>query len=275
MGYPNLKQSIWLLILFLLISAALGVPIAILGIIFDRSLHLSPYVLWLLTLASFVLVVVYAKRRTDRTWCNILLFNPVSWRLCLPLAVSIAGLWISISIVESLVRYLIPVPEILVKAFRDLPDIDTPFVLACYYLVVQTPLIEEVLFRGVILIGLLTHYNRNRAIIWSAILFALFHVNPWQLPVGFILGIVLASWVVQTGSLLPAIAGHALHNLLFLSVARWEIFGPAEDFNTVVFLPWWLTVCGIALATIGLLWFSRMVTREKAKLETLADQEPG
>lgn len=274
MGYPNLKQSIWLLILFLLISAALGVPIAILGIIFDRSLHLSPYVIWLLTLASFVLVIVYARRRTDRTLYDILLFKPVSWRLCLPLAVSIVGLWISISIVESLVRYLIPVPEILVNAFKDLPDKDTPLVLVFYYIVVQTPLIEEVLFRGVILIGLLAHYTRNRAIFWSAILFALFHMNPWQLPVGFILGIVLARWVVQTGSLLPAIAGHALHNLLFLSVARLEIFGPVEDLNAVVFLPWWLNVCGIALAIIGLRWFSRTATPGKTDVEFQADEEP-
>lgn len=274
MGYPNLKQSIWLLILLFLIGAALGVPIAILGFILDRPLHLSPYAIWLLTLASFVLAVVYAKRRTDRAWCDILLFKPVSWRLCLPLAVSIVGLWISISIVESLVRYLIPVPEILVKVFRDLPDKETPLVFVFYYIVVQTPLIEEVLFRGVILIGLLAHYTQIRAIVWSAILFALFHMNPWQLSVGFILGIVLAWWVVQTRSLLPAIAGHALHNFLFLLVARLEIFGPVEDFNTVVFLPWWLNVCGIVLAIIGLRWFSRMVTREKAKLETFANREP-
>ncbi len=274
MGYPNLKQSIWLLILFLLISAALGVPTAILGIILDRSLHLSPYVIWLLTLVSFVLVIVYAKRRSDRTWYDILLFKPVSWRLCLPLVVSIVGLWISISIAESLVRYMIPVPEVLVKAFRDLAETDTPFVFAFYYVLVQTPLIEEMLFRSVILTGLLAHRNRKRAIIWSAILFALFHMNPWQLPVGFILGIVLASWVVQTGSLLPAIAGHALHNLLFLSVARWEIFEPVEDFNTVVFLPWWLNVCGIALAIIGLRWFSRLATQEKSQAEPAADREP-
>ena len=274
MGYPNLRQSIWLLILLFLIGAALGVPIAILGFILDRSLYLSPYVFWLLTLASFVLVVVYAKRRTDRAWCDILLFKPVSWRLCLPLAVSIVGLWISISIVESLVRYLIPVPEILVNAFRDLPDKDTPLVFVFYYIVVQTPLIEEVLFRGVILIGLLAHYTRNRAIVWSAILFALFHMNPWQLPVGFILGIVLARWVVQTGSLLPAIAGHALHNCLFLLVARMEIFGPVEDLNAVVFLPWWLNVCGIALAIIGLRWFSRTATPGKTNIEFPADEEP-
>ena len=47
-----------------------------------------------------------------------------------------------------------------------------------------------------------------------------------------------------------------------------------EDFNTVVFLPWWLDLCGIVVAIVGLQWFTRMATREKAQVEPLDDQEP-
>ena len=43
MAYPNLKQSIWLLVLLVLISAGLGIPVAILGMIIDQPLHKSPY----------------------------------------------------------------------------------------------------------------------------------------------------------------------------------------------------------------------------------------
>ena len=117
------------------------------------------------------------------------------------------------------------------------------------------------LFRGVILIGLLAHQTRKRAIFWSALLFALFHLNPWQFPGALILGVVFARWVIQTGSLIPAIAGHALNNFLFLTVARYEIFGPIDDFNNLVFLPWWLNVCGIVLAIVGLRWFNQVAIR--------------
>ena len=265
MAYPNLKQSVWLLILFLLLSIVLSVPVAILGYILNRSLFQSSYVVWLLTLASFVLTVMYAQRRTDRTWPEILLFKPVPWKLSLPLGVSIVGLAILSSDLGNLFQQLIPAPEIIVNVLRDLVDRESPYAQAFYVMVVQAPLTEEVFFRGVILGGLLAHRTRNKAIVWSAVLFALFHVNPWQFPIALILGIVFAWWVVQTGSLVPAIAGHALNNLLALAVAHLEIFGPMEDFSTVVFLPWWLNVCGIVLAAVGLWWFNQMVNRGKTQ----------
>ncbi len=192
----------------------------------------------------------------------------------LPLAVSIVGLSIAISIVESAVHYLIPMPEPIVKIFRELVWKETPYTFAFYNMAVQAPLTEEVLFRGIILIGLLAHQTRKRAIFWSAFLFAVFHMNPWQFPGPLIVGIVFARWVIQTGSLIPVIAGHALHNFLFLMVARYEIFGPMDDFNHLVFLPWWLNVCGIVLAAVGLWWFNQMVNRGKTQVEMSTNTAP-
>ena len=274
MVYPNLKQSVWLLVLFLLLSIVLSVPVAILGILLDRSFHQSPYVIWLLTLVSFVLTVIYAQRRTDRTWPDILLLKPVPWQLSLPLGVSIVGLAIVGTDLGNLVRHLVPIPEAMLNVFRDLVGKEKPYTFAFYVMVVQAPLTEEVFFRGVILGGLLAHRTRNKAIVWSAILFALFHANPWQFPVAFLLGLVFAWWVVQTGSLLPAIAGHALNNFLALTVSHLEIFGPMDDYNTVVFLPWWLNVCGIVLAVIGLRWFNQMAKRGGEPVEPPADEQP-
>ena len=274
MPYPNLKQSVWLLILFFLISAALGVPVAILGFILDQTLHGSPYVIWLLTLISFVLVAVYSKRRTDRTWRNVLQLRPVSWQLSLPLGVSIIGLAIVGTDLGNLLRDLIPAPEIIVNALKELADKESPFGLAFYVMVVQAPLTEEVLFRGIILGGLLAHRTRNRAVVWSAVLFALFHGNPWQFPIALILGIVFASWVIQTGSLIPAIAGHALNNFLALTVAHLELFGPIDSSDTVVYYPWWLLAGGIVLALVGLRWFNQIAKREGTPLDPPADPEP-
>ncbi len=274
MAYPNLKQSIWLVVLFYLIIAGSSLLLYLLGTILDQDPLSILYVNSFVSLVSLVLVIVYAQRRTDRTWPNILLFRTVPWGLYLPLAVSIVGLSIAISIVESAVHYLIPMPEPIVKIFRELVWKETPYTFAFYNLAVQAPLTEEVLFRSVILIGLLAHQTRKRAIFWSAFLFAVFHMNPWQFPGPLIVGIVFARWVIQTGSLIPAIAGHALHNFLFLMVARYEILGPMDDFNHLVFLPWWLNVCGIILAVVGLRWFNQMVKRGGEPVEASVDQEP-
>lgn len=267
MAYPNLKQSLWLLILYLLFSVGLGVPIAILGFFLDGALHENAYVIWFVALASFVLVAVYSKRRTDRTWRDILQFRPVSWQLYLPLGVSIIGLAIVGSDLGNLLRHLIPAPEIIVNALKELADKESPFGLAFYVMVIQAPLTEEVLFRGIILGGLLAHRTRNRAIVWSAVLFALFHANPWQFPIALMLGIVFASWVIQTGSLIPAIAGHALNNSLALAVAHLELFGPIDSPDTVVYYPWWLFAGGIVLAVVGLWWFNQMAKRESSSFE--------
>lgn len=273
MAYPNLKQSVWLLILLLLIGMALGVPVAILEFILEVPLHQSPYLMWILSLASFVLTVIYAHRRTDRNWDEILLLKPVPRLLFLPLVVSVVGLAIVCTDLGTLMRQLIPVPEIMLNLIGDLAGKGTPYPFAFFVIVVKAPLAEEVFFRGVILGGLLAHRTRIRAIVWSAVLFALFHANAWQFPVALILGLVFAWWVIQTGSLIPALVGHALNNFLSLTSVRLELFGPMDDFNTVVFLPWWLNACGIVLAVIGLTWFYRMAKGHEAQVETPVDDE--
>ena len=215
MAYPNLKQSVWLVALIWLISMGLFGLLAIPGTLLDYDLSSSQYANTCVSLVSFVLVILYAGRRTDRSLPEILLFKTVPRGLYPAVVVSIVGLAIAVSIVESGVHYLIPMPDMVVKFFRDMVSKETPFLFAFYALAIQASFTEEAVFRSVILIGLLAQLPRKRAIFWSALLFALMHLNPWQFPGALILGVVFARWVIQTGSLIPAILGHALNNFLF------------------------------------------------------------
>lgn len=56
------------------------------------------------------------------------------------------------------------------------------------------PLMEEIMFRGIILRGLLSKYTAKKAIIFTAILFGLIHMNPIQIPGAILLGIFF-SWI--------------------------------------------------------------------------------
>jgi membrane protease YdiL (CAAX protease family) len=49
---------------------------------------------------------------------------------------------------------------------------------AVFILVIMAPLTEETLCRGLILNGFLKNYSRRKAMIVSALLFALLHLNP-------------------------------------------------------------------------------------------------
>ena len=74
------------------------------------------------------------------------------------------------------------------------------------------PLAEEVVFRGAILKSLLGRLSPWTAIILSAVLFALIHFNPIQMPHAFLCGMLLGWMYWRTGSILPGIAFHWVNN---------------------------------------------------------------
>ena len=75
------------------------------------------------------------------------------------------------------------------------------------------PLLEEVLFRGAIQGVLMRYFGRPLpAIILSALIFGIFHLNPVQIVYATLLGIVLGWIYYRTGSLMSVIVGHVLNN---------------------------------------------------------------
>ncbi len=79
---------------------------------------------------------------------------------------------------------------------------------------------EEFLFRGLLLQLLRRRSGWLVAIVFSALLFAVFHLNPVVLaPVGLV-GAYLAVLVWRSGSLYPAILAHALNNGLALFASQ-------------------------------------------------------
>lgn len=76
------------------------------------------------------------------------------------------------------------------------------------------PLAEEVVFRGAVLKSLLSSPRLSPwgAICISAVLFALVHMNPAQMPHAFLVGLLLGWMYWRTGSILPGVAYHWANN---------------------------------------------------------------
>jgi len=76
------------------------------------------------------------------------------------------------------------------------------------------PFSEELVFRGAILKNLLSSPRLSTwsAIAISALLFALIHMNPAQMPHAFLIGLLLGWMYWRTGSILPGIAFHWVNN---------------------------------------------------------------
>lgn len=129
-------------------------------------------------------------------------------------------------------------------------------------LVLVAPLTEELLMRGVFLQGFLRRYSMKKAVFLSALLFAVFHLNPWQFAAALTTGVLFAWWRIRTASLWPGIFGHALNNglgLITLDLLRLEIPGYTPHEGPAVFQPIWFNTLGVVLLAAGLWLTARML----------------
>jgi len=85
-------------------------------------------------------------------------------------------------------------------------------------LALWTPFTEEVFFRGFVFAGLWPRLGGTGAIIVSALIFSLFHVDFGVLIPIFITGVLLAWLYRQTRSLWPSIVAHAGQNAIALTL---------------------------------------------------------
>ena len=83
--------------------------------------------------------------------------------------------------------------------------------LLYFYACLLGPLLEELLYRGVLLQGL-RKYNERFALIVSALIFGLMHQNYQQFILGFTVGLILGAITLRSGSIVPAVIFHIIMN---------------------------------------------------------------
>ena len=123
-----------------------------------------------------------------------------------------------------------------------------------YFIVgLLAPLAEELVFRGAVLKSLL-QWKQNPwvGIVISAILFALIHMNPAQMPHAFLVGLLLGWMYWRTDSIVPGVVYHWVNNSVAYiiyniypdpSLTLLDMFGSQQKilmalvFSLCVFLP--------------------------------------
>ncbi|MBQ5609060.1 MAG: CPBP family intramembrane metalloprotease [Rikenellaceae bacterium] len=89
-------------------------------------------------------------------------------------------------------------------------------------LAILAPVMEEVLFRGILLESVREKYSSGRAIVVSALMFGVIHVIPQQVVNAFVIGLILGFIYVRTDSLWPVIIIHALNNAMAYVIMQWS-----------------------------------------------------
>jgi len=278
--YPGIRQAIWLLVLIVLLQIVLGVIVGMLGAVVNVPLVEHPAILGVINLIAIGLVLMLGLKKTKAPFKEVFPLSTIKISLLLLMSLTVIGMGILISEVDNLFRSVLPMPQWLADLFMNLLGHWSSIIL----LVIVAPLTEELLFRGLILRGFLSRYTVGKAVLASAILFGLLHLNPWQFLGAVILGVLFAWWFVQTGSLLPCLFGHALHNavpLILMGIFQLDIQGFTSETTTVEskldsvpeglkkfmgftsettveFQPLWLDFVGLLLAWLGMWLLIRM-----------------
>ncbi|MDP4207225.1 MAG: CPBP family intramembrane metalloprotease [Bacteroidota bacterium] len=255
--FPSLRQAFGLLGILLLISVIASIPLAFLQ---NKA---TPQTKSLLNVLGYcismgVLLIVAIRMRQSRHF----LWRKIPW--------SLIGLVLpfvfSLSIIIEPVIDLIPMPDFVKELFSSLITNDG---YAFFMAVIAAPLLEELIFRGVILDGFLKRYSPAKAIIWSSVLFGIAHFNPWQFIAAFAFGCV-AGWLYwKTNSLIPGIVAHFFNNFCAFVMMLFTGDSFSSTQQLMGYGKMYYILYGICLAVFAVTF---MTIRNKLKLNILTEK---
>lgn len=131
------------------------------------------------------------------------------------------------------------------------PNLSGGLIVPALLVIAVVPaIVEETLFRGVILNSCEESLGTVRTVFITGFCFALFHASPEQTVYQFIAGCAFAFIALKSGSIMPSVIMHFINNALIIIFAACGLYDEAGALNVsdTVFII--LTVCS-ALSFIG------------------------
>jgi membrane protease YdiL (CAAX protease family) len=250
------------------VQTVLSVPLGIIDLVFEQVLHRPPPQLEreplligginIVALGAGIAFGLYLNRLSFRRAFPV---GGIPLRQAGAAAITVLGMAILLSEVDNVFRALCPPPMWLLNMLEDSLFAHDKILARALLLVVIAPISEELLFRGIILRGLLSRYRPAAAVVLTALLFAILHANPWQFFSALFLGIVFGWFYLRTGSIALCILAHAMANGLNMLSTMIPLDIPGltgtPDNSVVVFQPWWLDLCGLGMLMAGVWAFYR------------------
>lgn len=160
------------------------------------------------------LVFTVLLHHAKRTYRELFHESAHSWGatlglLTVPILLLTPGLLLIESLVQIVVVHFFPMSQSMSDSMQRMVTSGLgSIVLVC----LVAPIVEEMLFRGVILRSFLQQYPSGVAIVHSAAVFGLAHLNVYQFVGAFLTGLLLGKLYERTRSLLPCILVHGFYN---------------------------------------------------------------
>ena len=220
-GTINIKKmgiikALFVMFLSILLEGFGQVPVEITNLFSGRFEKTLPYVIFIFgVLVKYYVIIVLLKLLSNRS-------NEQNHK---PHLKVIKIFYVVLMIIafrlifdNSLIFWVsgISMPSFISEVFDDIAV--SPIILIISVTIVA-PIYEEIIFRGILLKGMSKKINPVIAIVVSALLFAIVHMNIPQGINAFLLGIALGFIYLRTGSIYLSIFAHFVNNLLALSIS--------------------------------------------------------
>ena len=243
-----MKKTAYDVILYLVAFAAIQIIVSF-GTLLGKPFGLQPddpiMLVAISATASIITLILFLWRKwtpVSKSYIQQKPWATLIWSAVAALGVVIPSVWLQ--------EQMPALPDTAGETLQKI--ISTPggyFVIA-----LLAPVVEEVVFRGAILRKLLSGMRSKwGAICISAILFALIHFNPAQIPHAFLMGWLMGWLYMRTGSIVPGVVFHWANNTVaYLMTVAYpgdetklvDIFGGNEKavwmsvvFSMCIFIP--------------------------------------
>jgi membrane protease YdiL (CAAX protease family) len=248
--FPGFKGSVALLGVLVLMNVVAAFMIVVVSAATGEKTPTAP-----LLAAAYVIAfggaLWFGVIMSRSSFREVLRITPFPPSILVPVIAALFGLWVVLIEIMAFVTRAIPVDQGMMEEMSKL--LFKSLWIGIPLLVVAAPIMEEALFRGIILRGLLERYTPAKAVALNAVFFATAHFNIWQLPASFGTGLFLGWVYLRTRSLALCIMLHAFHNLALAFVGQYvaDLLGVSMDEATMPFVPWWVVALGVAFLIFG------------------------
>lgn len=199
-----MKKALFYVVMFLFIQVVVTSLFSLANSLLGQSKLSTGMYIASLSLFSLVVIVVFAwcrwtpvnrKYMRSRPWVVLI------WSALAALGAILPSLWLQDVLPE--------LPNFIEDEFEDILSNRWGYFAVGLF----APIAEEFVFRGAALRALLNGTRKPWvAIILSALLFSLAHLNPAQMLHAFLVGLLLGWMYWRTGSIIPGIVYHWVNN---------------------------------------------------------------
>ncbi|MBW6514497.1 MAG: ABC transporter permease subunit [Candidatus Syntrophosphaera sp.] len=125
-----------------------------------------------------------------------------------------------VAILSQFINSIYPFPEEYIEALSRLFTQDVPLWQMFLVIAVLPGICEEILFRG-FMVRFYEGKSLRLAVIASALLFAVFHLDPFRFVPVFLLGLLLGYLTLRSGSIINSMLSHTINNGLALFIVTY------------------------------------------------------